>query len=438
MQAVIMAGGKGTRLASLTKGEIPKPMIPVLEKPLLLWQIEQLKENGITDIIMIIGHLGNKIYEFFGDGSKYGVSIQYIEEKEPLGTAGAFYFLKDLLKDNYFLLVFGDVFFNIDIARMEQYHIEKQSIATLFVHPNGHPFDSDLVTLDADGQVYGFDSKHNIRDYWYDNCVNAGFYMLNKDICDLLQEPVKTDLEKDILQPLIQQGKAVFGYRSPEYIKDVGTVERIEKTIEDIKNGFIEGKCLKQKQKCLFLDRDGTINQHKGLIYKEEDFILEDCALEAIRLINESGYLGIIVTNQPVVARGLCEIDDVQNIHKKMTTLLGKEGIFLDDILFCPHHPDKGYPEENPLYKIPCDCRKPGTGMIEEAVHRYHIDIEKSWMIGDTTIDIQTGKNAGLKTALVLTGEAGNDKKYEVEPDIKSKNLLEAVKVILKDLEKEN
>lgn len=433
MQAVIMAGGKGTRLAALTKDEIPKPMVPVLDKPLLEWQIEQLKDNGITDVIMIIGYLGDKIKEYFGDGSKYGIIVRYIEEKEPLGTAGAFFFLKKLLREPYFLLVFGDVFFNIDIVRMERFHLARHSAATLFVHPNGHPFDSDLVTLGLGGKIEKFDSKNNIRDYWYDNCVNAGFYILNKEICDAVSEPIKTDLEKDVLRPMIEAGKAVYGYRSPEYIKDVGTVERIEKTIKDITNGFISNKCLKNKQLCIFLDRDGTINQHRGLIYKEADFVLEDCVVNAIGKINESGRLGIVVTNQPVVARGLCEIKDVENIHKKLSTLLGQDGVYLDDILYCPHHPDKGYPEENPAYKIPCECRKPRTGMIDDAVCRYNIDLSKSWIIGDTTMDIQTGKNAGLKTVLVLTGEAGNDKKYDAQPDLICKDLLEAVERILEE-----
>ena len=124
-------------------------------------------------------------------------------------------------------------------------------------------------------------------------------------------------------------------------------------------------------------------------------------------------------------------IEDVENIHKKMETLLGKEGVFLDDVFYCPHHPDKGYPEENPAYKIPCECRKPKTGMIREAAERYNIDLAGSWMIGDTTMDIQTGINAGMRTALVLTGEAGNDKKYDVKPDLVCKDLLDAVEKIL-------
>lgn len=431
MQAVIMAGGKGTRLTAITKDEIPKPMVSIAGKPLLLWQIEELKKYNINDITMIIGHLGTKIEEYFGDGKKFGVTITYIREKQPLGTAGAFYYLKEKLNSDYFLLVFGDVYFSIDIDRMEIFHKEKKSLATLFVHPNSHPIDSDLVVLNEDAKVISFDSKNNIRNYWFDNCVNAGFYILDRSVCEYVTVPKKMDLEKDILFSMVKKNSQVYGYRSPEYIKDIGTVERILQTEQDIKNGFINGKCLRHKQSCIFLDRDGTINEYKGLVWREEDLVLEQYAADAIRLINQSGKLGIVVTNQPSVARGLCSIEDIIKINKKMSTLLGKKGVYLDDIYFCPHHPDKGYPEENPLYKIPCNCRKPKTGMIDTAVKQYNIDINNSWMVGDTTLDIQTGKNAGLRTVLVLTGEQGKDKKYDVKPDIVCKNLYEAIKKIL-------
>ena len=431
MQAVIMAGGKGTRLAALTKDEIPKPMVPVAGKPLLLWQVERLKENGITDLIMVIGHLGEKIQEYFGDGSKFGVQIEYFVEEAPLGTAGSFYYLKDMLKEDTFLMMSGDLLFDIDFERMVHFHKEKGSAATLFVHPNGHPHDSDLLVLDFEDRAIRFDSKHNTRDYWYDNCVNAGIFVFDKKICDRVPEPVKRNLENDIIKGMIDDGEPVYGYRSPEYVKDVGTVDRIAQGLADIESGFISARCLKQKQKCIFLDRDGTINKKNGFIANEDAFELEECALEAIKKINKSGYLAVVITNQPSVARGLCEIEDIERIHKKLATILGREGVYVDDILFCPHHPDKGFPEENPIYKIVCDCRKPKTGMVDKAAVKYNIDLSQSWMVGDTTMDLQTGVNAGMRTALVLTGDAGQDKKYDVQPNLVGKDLLEAVEMIL-------
>lgn len=438
MQAVIMAGGKGTRLAALTRDEIPKPMVSVAGKPLLLWQVERLKENGITDLIFVIGHLGEKIREYFGDGSAFGVRIRYFEETEPLGTAGSFYYIKDMLTEDEFLMLSGDLFFDIDLSRMIAFHREKQAEATLFVHPNGHPYDSDLLVLGEGDRIVRFDSKHNTRDYWYDNCVNAGIFLFHRSICDRVPEPVKCNLENDILKAMIDEGAPVYGYRSPEYVKDVGTVDRVEQTLADIARGVVRQKSLRNRQRCIFLDRDGTINRLNGFVWKAEDLELESCAAAAIGEINRSGWLGIVVTNQPVVARGMCEIEDVKRTHRKLATLLGREGVYLDDIYFCPHHPDKGYPEENPLYKIPCECRKPKTGMLTAAAEKYHIDLAASWMVGDTTVDIQTGINAGMHTALVLTGQAGEDGKYDCKPDLVCRDLREAVEKILSYHTEEN
>ncbi len=428
--AVIQAGGKGTRMLALTGDKIPKPMLLLNGKPMIQWQIENIAKYGVKEFVIIIGHLGEKIKEYFGDGESLGVSIKYIAENEPLGSAGALFYLNEMYKDRDFLLIFGDVMFCLDWNRMITFHEKHGGMATLLAHPNAHPFDSDLLQIDSASEVKGIDSKNNVRDYWYDNCVNAGLYILTEEFVKTIRVLEKTDLEKDLLAPLMGKGK-IIGYITPEYVKDAGTPERFQKACDEQKQGVWEAKCLNNKQKCIFLDRDGTINKQKGLIYDPDQFELEDCAAEAIRKINGSGYLAIVITNQPVVARGLCDPEDVEEIHRKMVSLLGNEGAYLDDIAFCPHHPDKGYPEENPAYKIVCDCRKPKTGMIDRMVEKYNIDVSKSYMIGDTTMDIQTGINSGTKTVLVRTGEAGNDGKYEVKPDYIARDLLEAIEMII-------
>ncbi len=431
MQAVIMAGGKGSRLAAITKNEIPKPMVPLLDKPLLLWQVEKLKEYGCDHITMIIGYLGQSIVNFFGDGSRLEITIDYIEEKEPLGTAGSFYYLKDKITEPYFFLIFGDVFFDIDMDRMLSFHKEKNAALTLLAHPNAHPYDSDLITTDKSDRVVGFDSKNNTRDYWYDNLVNAGIYVLDSDICNKVAKPVKTDFEHDIIADMIQKGEAVYAYRTPEYVKDVGTVDRIEKTIEDIKSGFIEKKNLKNKQSAIFLDRDGCINVEKSFLYNIDDLELYPYAAEAIKKINSSGRLAIVITNQPVIARGECSIKELEEIHKKLKTLLGRQGAYVDDIYYCPHHPNKGFEGERIEYKIKCHCRKPEIGMLEAAADRYNIDLASSWMIGDMTSDVKTGENAGTHTVLLRSGVAGSDNRFEVKPELVCDNLLDAVGKIL-------
>ncbi|MCM1284290.1 MAG: HAD-IIIA family hydrolase [Clostridium sp.] len=430
--AVIQAGGKGTRMRELTKDRIPKPLLRLNGKPMLQWQIENISRYGIQDFVIIVGHLGEKIQEYFGDGSAYGVHIAYIAEETdcPLGSAGALYYLKQWLCGRNVFLVYGDIIFDIALERMLAFHESMGGKATLLVHPNAHPYDSDLVILDASGKVAGFDEKGSRRDYLYENIVNAGIYILTADVIETVQRPVRLDFEKNVLKELIQKGQ-VYGYRTPEYVKDAGTPERFSSVSYAQREGLLEAKNLAYKQKCIFLDRDGTLNVYRGLITETEQIELEEGAAAAVRRINQSEYLVIVVTNQPVVARGMCSIEDVENIHKKLSVLLGVQGAFLDDIMFCPHHPDKGYPEENPAYKILCNCRKPGTAMIEKMAEKYHIDLSQSYMIGDTTTDIQTGINAGLKTVLLQTGEAGKDGKYEVKPDMISANLLDAVEEIL-------
>jgi histidinol-phosphate phosphatase domain len=432
--AVIMAGGKGSRLLSITNDEIPKPMVPVDGKPLLEYQVEKLKSYGVKKIIMIVGHLGEKISGHFQDGKAFGVDIDYIFEKEPLGTAGAFYYLKDKIDAKDFLLIFGDVFFDLDFDRMEAFHFKNSALTTLLAHPNGHPYDSDLIQMDDTGRVIGFDSKHNVRDYWYDNMVNAGMYILNKDLLDLVKEPVKIDFEKDILANQVKLGANIYAYHSPEYVKDVGTVDRINATVEELRSGLIAAKNLKNKQRAIFLDRDGTMNVSKGFISKAEDLELIPGTIEAVKAINKSGALAIVITNQPVIARGECSFEELHNIHNKLKTLLGEKGAFVDDIFYCPHHTDKGFEGEVPELKFDCECRKPKTGMVMNAVEKYNIDLSQSYMVGDSTMDLETARNAGVKSVLVNTGFAGNDGKYSRKCDIEAKDLLDAVEKIKADL----
>ena len=179
------------------------------------------------------------------------------------------------------------------------------------------------------------------------------------------------------------------------------------------------------------MDRDGTINEYVGFLKNIDDFKLLAGVSEAIAKINASSFLAIVATNQPVIARGEVTFSQLEEIHMKMETELGQDGAYLDDIFFCPHHPHKGYEGEISELKIDCECRKPKTGMLRHAAEKYNIDLSLSWYIGDTTVDIQTGKNAGMKTILVKTGEAGQDGKYNVKPDYIADNLITAVDYIL-------
>jgi len=403
MKTVIMAGGKGTRIAAMASN-VPKPMIPIYDKPVLEYQIDCLKKNDLTEIILVIGHLGQQIKDYFGDGSRFGCNISYFMETEPLGTAGALYKIEGLL-DN-FILLNGDIIFDMDFSRMIAFHKEKNGWATLAVHPNSHPFDSALISSNSDNQVTGWLNKEDHRT-WFKNHVNAGVHILSVDFlknCPQFKE--KVDLDRDMLKPNITSGM-IFAYSTPEYIKDMGTLERYTQVATDIENGTVKNKNLSVKQKAVFLDRDGTINISNGFITQPQNFELLDGVAEAVKIINNLGFLAIVITNQPVIARGDVDFQTLDLIHMKMETNLGKHGAYIDGLFYCPHHPDKGFSGERAEYKIDCECRKPKPGLILTAAKKFNIDLSNSYMVGDHKRDVLAGINAGCKP-IFLTGNKEN------------------------------
>lgn len=406
MKVVIMAGGKGTRISELFP-DIPKPMIPVCGVPVLEREICSLKEQGFTEIILTVGYKANVIMDYFNDGSKLGVHIEYFVEKQPLGNAGALFKLKDKLTED-FLLLNADAMFNVDFNRFVNFHKEHKGLVTLFTHPNNHPYDSGLIIADKDKQVEKWLAKEDVRPKFYQNRVNAGLHVISPKALNMQFTTEKVDLDRQVLKPLCGTG-TMYCYDSPEYVKDMGTPDRFEGVCKDFKNGIVEGKNLKNKQKAIFIDRDGTINKYVGFLREAEQFELLKGVSEAIKKINQSGYLAVIVTNQPVIARGEVTYDGLQEIHNKMETLLGNDGAYLDGIYFCPHHPDSGYEGEIKELKFECECRKPKPGMLFKAAKDLNIDLEQSWMIGDGNNDIQAGKNAGCKTALIGDADYGQD-----------------------------
>lgn len=406
MKVVIMAGGRGTRISELFP-DIPKPMIPVCGIPVLEREISSLKEQGFTDIILTVGYKAESIMQHFGDGRKYGVQIEYFVEKEPLGNAGALFRIKDKLTED-FLLLNADAMFNVDFNRFVKFHKAHNGLVTLFTHPNNHPYDSGLIVANKEKKVEQWLTKEDKRPKYYQNRVNAGLHVINPEALDLKVTTDKVDLDRQVLKPLCSSGK-IYCYDSPEYVKDMGTPERYETVCKDFENGTVEARNLKNKQKAIFLDRDGTINKYVVFLRNIEQFELLSGVSEAIRKINQSGYLAVVVTNQPVIARGEVTYTELQEIHNKMETILGKDGAYLDGIYFCPHHPDKGFKGEVKELKINCNCRKPNPGLLLQAASDFNINLEQSWMIGDGKNDIQAGKNAGCKTVLIGDDEFGQD-----------------------------
>lgn len=417
MRVVIIAGGQGTRIASVNS-EIPKAMIPVCGKPIIEHEVELCKRYGYTDFLFIIGHMGAQISSYFGNGERWGVKIAYYQETQPLGTAGALGYLKDELKEDFFVF-YGDTIVDFDMKAMLAYHQVKKADATLFLHPNDHPYDSDIVDLDADGKVRRFYNKPHEEGFVSRNIVNAALFIFSPKILTQIEVGVKSHIEKNVLPRCLENGMNLYGYVSFEYIKDMGTPDRYYAVCDDMKNGKVARLNRANPRPAIFLDRDGTISKEVNLLNKPEQLELIEGAAETIRLINKSDYLAVIVTNQPVIARNLCSLEELDYIHATLETMLGKEGAYVNAIYYCPHHPDKGYPEERPEYKIDCECRKPKPGMLIQAAKDWNIDLSQSFMIGDTTRDLQAGVNAHVKDSIMIETNKPNA-------------LLDAVRKIIK------
>ena len=431
MKAVIMAGGKGTRISSVAS-DIPKPMIQIQGKPVLEYELECLRDQGFTDIILTVSHLGHVIIDYFGDGSKaspatgkpFGVHIEYFNEELPLGNAGALFQIKDKLTED-FLLLNADSIFDVDFSRFVTYHKKKGGLVTLFTHPNSHPYDSGLIVTDENNAVQKWLAKEDERPWYYRNRVNAGLHILSPKVLEQTIDTPMIDLDRQLLKPLAGTGK-MFAYNSPEYVKDMGTPDRYEAVCADFAAGRVKAKNLMNKQKAIFLDRDGTINKYVGFLRDINEFELLPGVADAIRRINNSGYLTIVITNQPVIARGEVTLEELAEIHRKMETLLGAEGAYLDGIYYCPHHPKRGFVGECIEYKIECECRKPKPGMLLQASRDFNIDLSQSWMVGDGKHDVGAGKAAGCRTAYI-TNQAEN----EWSADLLVKSLHEFTEVVI-------
>lgn len=406
MKVVVIAGGQGTRIASVNS-EIPKAMIPIAGKPILEYEVEMAKRYGYTDFLFIIGYMGDQIASYFGDGSKWDVHIEYYQEEKPLGTAGALGFLKDKLTEDFFVF-YGDTVMDFDMEAMLRCHRGKNADATLFLHPNDHPYDSDIVDLDKDGKILHFYNKPHEEGFISRNIVNAALFIFSPKILEEIETGVKSHIEKNILPRCLDKGLRLYGYVSAEYIKDMGTPDRYYAVCDDIISGKVARLNKSNPRPAIFLDRDGTISREKNLLNKVEDLELIEGVTDAIKLINGSDYLAVIVTNQPVIARNLCTIEELEYIHAALETMLGKERAYVNAIYYCPHHPDKGYPEERPEYKIKCECRKPAPGMLLQAAKDWNIDINKSFMIGDSDRDVQAGEAAGCKASYKINCNESN------------------------------
>jgi histidinol-phosphate phosphatase family protein len=225
----------------------------------------------------------------------------------------------------------------------------------------------------------------------------------------------KCDIEKTLFPALMAAGLPLYAYSTPEYLKDMGTPDRLARVEQDFQSGRIQAMSLAHPRRAVFLDRDGVLNRYVPDLNQAEQFELIPGAAEAVRALNHAGWLVIVVTNQPAVAKGFLSETELDRIHRRLETELGQAGAILDAIYVCPHHPERGFAGEVPELKRVCDCRKPATGMLEQARERFHLELSACWLIGDSVRDYLTACHAGLPFLGVQTGLACADARQPEE-----------------------
>ena len=248
MQALILAGGKGTRLRPLTV-YTPKPIVPVMNRPFLLYQIDVLKKAGIEDITLSLSYQPDKIQHVLGNGSDFGVNLRYITEPTPMGTGGAYRFAADALRET--TVVFnGDILTNLDIAALLDFHTYKQAEATISLTPVGDPSRYGLVETDKNGRVLRFIEKPSPEEAakLNINTINAGVYVLEPSILDIIAKGENRSFEYDVFPEILRRETPFFAYTmSSEYWLDIGTPESYLKAHHDFLDGKIDGFSLEQE-----------------------------------------------------------------------------------------------------------------------------------------------------------------------------------------------
>jgi mannose-1-phosphate guanylyltransferase len=234
VQALILAGGEGTRLRPLTS-TVPKPVVPLVDRPFIAFMLAWLREHGVDDVVMSCGHLASGVRNVLGDGSAFGMRLRYVEEPRPLGTGGAVKYAESLL-DERFLMLNGDVLTDIDLTAQLAQHERTGAIGTLGLVPVEDPSAYGLVRTAADGEVQAFVEKPS-SDQIDTNRINAGAYVLERRALDGLTPGEPASIERDVFPELV--GHGLYGYSAEGYWLDIGTPERYLTGTFDLLEGTV-------------------------------------------------------------------------------------------------------------------------------------------------------------------------------------------------------
>jgi histidinol-phosphate phosphatase family protein len=430
MKACLVAGGLGTRLRSISGDAIPKALVPVAGRPILFRQLELLKRHNVREVAMLAGHLAETLAAAaLPVAAQMGLEARFFVEALPLGTAGGLTAAAEYLGGADFIVLYADEAVEMDLSRLLAFHQGREALGTIVCHPNDHPHESDLLVTDARSRVLQILPRKTRPPGSYRNLVPAGVYCCSPDVFRHIRPGVKQDFIGDVFPGMIASGAPLFAYNTPEYLRDMGTVERCHRVEQDILSGYMQKMHLSRLRPAVFFDRDGVLNvkgDSPGILSPDQLELLPGAA-EAVHLANEAGWLAVLVTNQPVLAKGMITREQWEAIQARLETLLGLAGARLDRTYMCPHHPESGFRGEVAELKIDCACRKPKPGLLLQAMKELPVDRARSCVIGDSWRDFAAARAVGLAAYGVSTGDGARTAPGQAEPDRVFANVLEAL-----------
>lgn len=386
-QAVILAGGKQTRLGEVAR-DIPQPMQPIAgDRPFLDHLLEMVERHGYQDIVLLAGHLGDRVTEAYDGRRIGGAVVRVLCEPAPLGTGGALTAARAVL-DERFLLMNGDVMFDINLRALEQVARQSGALATLALCRVPDACHYAQVT-EANGRVIEFREQDTNRSE--PGTIGGGIYVLKREVLDLIAH-LPCSIEQDVFPLLVQRGD-IAGACFEGYFLDTGAPEAPETGRRDLARLRV--------RPAAFLDRDGVINVDDGYSHKVEDLRFIPGAAEAIRLLNDRGYYVFVVTNQAGIARGYYGLDDAHRFNQAIQDRLALEGAHLDRFYLSPYHPEGVVAE----FTMDHFDRKPNPGMLLRAMAEWPVVKERSFLVGDKDTDVEAAERAGVAGHLFWGGD---------------------------------
>lgn len=379
VQAVILAGGLGTRLAPITH-TTPKPMVPFHGRPFLAYLIDLLKQQGFTKVMLLLGYLAPKVQAYFGDGSRFGITIEYSVTPVEDDTGRRIWHVRERL-DPLFLLMYGDNYWPMPFDRMWAWFSSHTAPAMVTIYRNDEGYSKDNVIIDTEGMITTYDKSRQATGL---KGVELGFMLLRREI--LARLPDQNCSFEKVMFPHLSAQRQLLAFVTDHRYYSVSTPERLPLTADFL-----------ARQPTVILDRDGVLNEKMArahYVCSWQAWRWLPGSLEALRRFKQAGYRVIVVTNQAGIARGAMTSDDLETIHRHMHRDIEAAGGKVDAVYHCPHGWDEG-----------CHCRKPKPGMLFQAQRDFHLDLSRLWFVGDDTRDGMAAEAAGCRFAMVTEQE---------------------------------